>query len=538
MEIHVQLTRKPIPSLAAAEVSCAGRTGALTEFRGMVRDEENGQLIAALEYEAYEDMALREMNRLLLELEAECPCLSVVVVHRIGIIPVGEAAIALQVASRHRAEGLALAKRFMDRLKQDVPIWKVRAVPRPDPPQAAAASFGTPGVLEMVELISRGCAPLAAERVPLDAAAGRFLREEIRAPEDQPLFDRSAVDGYAIRLDDTASEFKVIDEIRAGEWKPRVLAQGEAVRIATGAALPSDHLKVVMNEDVEVLDGRLRVLTSDGETHVRSRGENARAGDVLIGPGLLRPGSLALLASLGATTPLVSRVPRVLHLATGDEIVPPDVTPRPGQIRDSNSILIRSFLQCFGIEPRQLHVGEDPDGARAALRNHAGQTDLLVISGGASVGEHDFTRQLLVEAGYEIRVSRTRVRPGKPSIFGIAPDGRIAFGLPGNPLAHFICLNLFVRAAIEALMGLPRRELFERAELGEPIVDAEHERETLWPAQVRVVAGSRMLVPLPWQNSGDLTCLARANALIHLPPHSKRLPAGTQVLFATTHITR
>lgn len=538
MEIHIQLTHKPIPSFAAAEVSCAGRTGALTEFRGVVRDEENGQLIAALEYEAYEDMALREMNRLLHELEAEYPCLSVVVVHRIGIIPVGEAAIAVRVVSRHRAEGLALTTRFMDRLKQDVPIWKVRAVPRTDPSQAAAAPFSTPGVLEMIELISRSCAPLAAERVPLDAAAGRFLREELRAPEDQPLFDRSAVDGYAIRLDDTASEFKVIDEIRAGEWKPRVLAQGEAVRIATGAALPSDHLKVVMKEDVEVLDGRLRILTSDGEAHVRFRGENARAGDVLIAPGLLHAGSLALLASLGATTPLVSRLPRVLHLVTGDEIVPPESTPARGQIRDSNSILVRSFLQCFGIEPNQLRVGEDPDGARAALRNYAGQTDLLVISGGASVGEHDFTRQLLVEAGFELRVSRTRVRPGKPSIFGAAPDGRIAFGLPGNPLAHFICLNLFVRTALEALMGLPQREIFERAKLGEPIPDAEHERETLWPVQVKVVAGSRVIVPLPWQNSGDLTSLARANGLVHIPPHTRQLPAGAQVLFATTHITR
>jgi len=539
MDIHVQITREKIPAFGPRSTP-GGQTGALTEFHGIVRDEENGEAIAALEYEAYEPMAQAQMRQIIQELEPACPCLAVSIIHRLGIIPVGETAIAVRIFSRHRGEGLALAARFMDRLKQDVPIWKVRSIPKTSAvsvaPTAPVASV--PGILEIIELVRSQCAPLPTERVPLHLASGRFLREEIRAPEDEPHFDRSSVDGYAIRLDDPALEFTLIDEIRAGEWKPRLLAKGETVRIATGGSLPAEHLKVVMKEDVEVTGGRVRVLRSDSERHIRFRGENARAGDVLVRPGPLRPGTLSLLASVGCTNPLVSRLPRVLHIATGDEIVPPEATPGPAQIRDSDSILVRAFFHAFGIEPRQLRLGEDPTAARDALRAQAGSTDILLISGGASVGEHDFTRQLLVEAGYGIRVSKTRVRPGKPAIFGVTPDGRVAFGLPGNPLAHYICLNLFVRAALDALIGLPPRDILEQADLAEPLLEVENDRETLWPACTCTLSGRRAVRPLRWNNSGDLTCLALANALIFIPPRTKELPAGAQVLFASTEIAQ
>ena len=318
-------------------------------------------------------------------------------------------------------------------------------------PTAAASA------IEVIALLNQLVQPLAAERVSLDNAAGRVLRETVCAPEDQPAFDRSAVDGFVVRLDDASSEFQIVDEIRAGDWKPRQLQRGETIRISTGGALPGEHLQVVMKEDVQVAGKALRVTERSPSGNIRFRGEDAHAGQVLVEPGVkLQPGTLALLASVGQANPLVTRVPRVLHLATGNEIVPPEQTPQRGQIRDSNSILIRAFLEPWQAELEQMRLPEDEAVAKAKLetRNSKLETaDLLLISGGASVGEHDFTRSLLTHLGFEILVSKTSLRPGKPLI--VARRGnQIAFGLPGNPLAHFVCLNLFVRVALERFSGI------------------------------------------------------------------------------------
>ena len=193
------------------------------------------------------------------------------------------------------------------------------------------------------------------------------------------------------RMDDRATTFRVVDEIRAGDWKPRVLQPGEAVRIGTGGALPGEGLRVVMKEDAQVKADDVTVLRHDEERNIRFRGEDARAGQVLIEPGaVLSPGALALLASMGYARPLVTRQPRVLHIATGNEIVPPEQMPERGQIRDSNSTLVRAFLGQWGIAPEHARTGEDKAAIQAALARWESQMtafDLLLISGGASVGD-------------------------------------------------------------------------------------------------------------------------------------------------------
>ncbi|MCC6820036.1 MAG: molybdopterin molybdenumtransferase MoeA, partial [Verrucomicrobia subdivision 3 bacterium] len=207
-----------------------------------------------------------------------------------------------------------------------------------------AANNRTASSSEVLQLLREICLPLAAERVALPNAGGRVLREPVRAPEDQPPFDRSSVDGFAVRIDDPTTRFRIVDEIRAGDWKPRRLQAGEAVRIATGGALPDGGLQVVMREDAERESEFVSVPQRDDERNIRLRGEDARAGQNVIEPGIrLQPGALGLMASVGCAQPLVTRLPRVLHLATGNEIVPPEATPQRGQIRDSNSTLVRAF---------------------------------------------------------------------------------------------------------------------------------------------------------------------------------------------------
>ena len=401
----------------------------------------------------------------------------------------------------------------------------------PDCPPPAAS------VDEVLALIGARVQPLDAESVPFAEAFGRVLRQAVCAAEDQPPFDRSSMDGYAIRLDDPATQFRVVDEIRAGDWKPRALQPGEAVRIATGGALPGDGLQVVMKEDVRVEADTVTMLRRDGERNIRFRGEDARVGQVLVEAGtVLQPGSLGLLASVGCVRPLVTRLPRALHVATGNEILPPDQTPGPGQIRDSNSTLVRAFLSQWGIKPEQRRVGEDETQVKFEIQNpkfEVDQLDLLLISGGASVGEHDFTKRLLEHLGFAILVSKTTARPGKPLIMA-RRGAALAFGLPGNPLAHFVCLNLYVRAALQFFAGQSAKTPFQAGVLAVDLRADGNARETLWPARWTLRDGVATLTPLRWRSSGDLTSLATANALIRVTAGAERRARGSRVEFVST----
>jgi molybdopterin molybdotransferase len=387
---------------------------------------------------------------------------------------------------------------------------------------------------QVIALVNEISQPLAAERVSLNDAAGRVLREPVCAPEDQPPFDRSAMDGFVVRLDDPGLEFRVVDEIRAGDWKPRELQRGETICISTGGALPGDNLQVVMKEYVQADGDTIRIAQRSNSRNIRFRGEDARAGQVLVESGTtLQPGTLALLASVGQAKPLVTRIPRVWHLATGNEIVAPEQTPQRGQIRDSNSILVRAFLKHWHVEPEQQRLPEDESAVRAALGEAIDPLDLLLISGGASVGEHDFTRRLLEHFGFEILASKTSLRPGKPLI--VARRGNaIAFGLPGNPLAHFVCLSLFVRVALDKFSGGGPANIFQRGTLATTLASDRNARETFWPARHECRDGRIQLTPMHWRSSGDSTSLAMANALVRVAPGAADLEAGAEVEFVPT----
>jgi molybdopterin molybdotransferase len=242
----------------------------------------------------------------------------------------------------------------------------------------------------------------------------------------------------------------------------------------------------------------------------------------------LDAGKLALLASAGCTQPLVNPRLRVVHFTTGDEIVPPEQTPGPGQVRDSNSILIRSLLPKFSCDLEQAHLPENFEQAKSAIGHRPSvieNSDLLLISGGASVGDKDFTRPLLEWLGFEIVFSQVNIRPGRPLIFG-QNGARVAFGLPGNPLSHFVCFHLFVATALEKLTGSEPPK-FSRGMLAAKLEEAPNPRETLWPARLDAAG----LHPLTWASSGDMTCMAETNALIRVPANCGSMATGTEVEF-------
>jgi len=220
----------------------------------------------------------------------------------------------------------------------------------------------------------------------------------------------------------------------------------------------------------------------------------------------------------------------VAHFSTGDELVPPHQTPGPGQIRDSNSTLIRGLPQNIPCDLEQNHLTEDFETAWRQLNpGQLAQVDLILVSGGASVGDKDFTRPLLERLGFEIVFGQVNVRPGKPLLFGVN-GARAAFGLPGNPLSHFVCFHFAVALAVARMAG-ESAPAFLRAPLAAKLDDEPCPRETLWPARLEWNAGAPQLRPLVWASSGDLTCLPAANALIRVPANQGSLSQGAEVDF-------
>jgi molybdopterin molybdotransferase len=394
-------------------------------------------------------------------------------------------------------------------------------------------------------------------RVPLSEAFGRVLRETVCAPEDMPSFDRSTRDGYAFLQDDASGHFRVVDTLHAADWKPCQLKNGEAVRVATGAALPCENLRVVMQENVERNGDQIRIVRRETAANISYRGEDLRAGGPLLQAGaILDAGALAILATAGTVNPLVSPRLRVLHFTTGDEIIPPDQKPKPGQIRDSNSFLIRGLLQHLPCDVMQRHLPENFEAAKQLIETSNLQPstfDLLLVSGGASVGEKDFTRPLLEWLGFEIVCNQVNLRPGRPLIFGInrgasipasprvsshAPPNktRVAFGLPGNPLSHFVCFHFAVATALARLTG-GQPPAFLRGRLAEKLDDKPCPRETLWPAKFEIGPdATARLRPLAWANSGNVACLASANALVRVPANTGPLEQFARVDFLPTAI--
>ena len=390
-------------------------------------------------------------------------------------------------------------------------------------------------VTEGQATIDQHVTALEAETVSLAEVHGRVLREAVASAEDIPGFDRSAMDGYAVRLDDVHEVFEVVGEIRAGSVVDQELQPGQAIRIFTGARMPGAGLRVILQEHVEAHGARIWIVKKSAAICVRHRGEDARAGESLLEKGMiLNAAACALLASLGHVSVQVSRQPRILHLTTGDEIVPPAETPRSGQIRNSNASLIAALCREHGGGAvTHLHAPDDLAVMTDMLSQAKTETfDLVLISGGSGPGAYDFSGKLFEHLGATLHFRQVNVRPGKPLMFGTT-SSQIVFGLPGNALSHFVCFHLFVRRALERLVALPVSATVQ-ARLAEAMAETMDARDTWWPAQVQVDAGQLMVRALPWKSSGDITRLPAAQAVLHVPASTSNLPAGTMVDMLST----
>jgi molybdopterin molybdotransferase len=390
--------------------------------------------------------------------------------------------------------------------------------------------------LSVVQGHAAGLLKLEAEAEPLLDGLNRVLTEPITADRDQPPFDRSTRDGFALRTEDAGSPLKVIGQVRAGEfWAGPPLGAGCAIEIMTGAPVPAGADAVAMIEHVEQRGDSLRLAEgrslSAGENIV-PRGSEAHAGDVVLAKGtVIAAAEIALAAACGLSGLFVYRKPRVAIVATGDELVELDETPGEQQIRNSNSYGLAALVAEAGGEAVRLPIARDRRDDLEKIILEARSCDLLLLSGGVSMGKYDLVEEVLHAMGAEFFFTGVKMQPGKPVVFGSLPasgnfPAQYFFGLPGNPISTQVTFHCFVAPMLRVMAGaIASPPRFAQATLAEDVagkpgltrVLPSHLTYDRTLPEVRIVA---------WQGSGDLAANARANCYAVLPPDKERFRAG------------
>jgi molybdopterin molybdotransferase len=376
--------------------------------------------------------------------------------------------------------------------------------------------------------IFRAFEPLPAELVPLQQARGRVLADSVAASRDQPPAAVSAMDGYAVRAADVrpGNWLEVVGEVAAGSPSGVRVGVGEAARIFTGGLVPEGADAILIQEDAAVEGSRIQAKeTIRSGLFVREQGLDYRQGWVGLDAGtVMTPLGVGLAASLGTAWLSVRRRPRVGLIATGDELRLPGTGLGAHEITSSNSFMLAAMLEAWGALPVDLGIARDHPIDLAAKLAAAEGLDLLVTSGGASVGEHDLIRRVGGDAGLALDFWKIRMRPGKPLIFGRL-DLVPLLGLPGNPVSAAVCGIVFLRGAVRRLLGLDPTLPMSKGRLGQPLPEGI-ERQDYQRARRR---GDGLIETASRQDSSMLATLAKADVLVVRPPHAPALEAGAEV---------
>jgi len=381
--------------------------------------------------------------------------------------------------------------------------------------------------------------PLEAESLPLRNLTGAVLREPIVATRDQPPFDRVTMDGIAFSSAAKRRTFRIAG-IQAAGTAQKVLASGDACfEVMTGAPLPAGCDCVVPVERISIADGAATlhddVIPAAG-LNIHARGLDCHGGDALLAPGTrLGPTEIAVIAATGLSRAQVSRSPRIMVISTGDELIEPGEPVQPWQIYRSNAYGVLASLQRRGHSHlAHDHLPDDLDTLRTRLSTHLETHDVLVLSGGVSMGKFDFVPQVLTELGIAVVFHKIAQRPGKPMWFGIgttpATRGRTVYALPGNPVSTLVCLTRYVLPGLASAMGATQNAP-DMIALAEP-ADVKPALTTFVPVQSRMDSSGHLLAMLrPTRGSGDFTSLTGTDGFIELPPGAAALPAGTLLPF-------
>ncbi len=393
-------------------------------------------------------------------------------------------------------------------------------------------------VAEAIQIVRQQTVAIGAEQIELPSALGRVLAQEIVADSDLPPFDRAQMDGYAVRAADTLNapvRLRIAGESAAGKGWHHELNEGEAVRIMTGAPVPAGADSVQQVELThELKDGTVVELLAPVETgrSIVRRGAEIQQGETILRPGAtINAAMMAVLAAFGYAKVEVAGKPRVAVLATGSELV--GVTEQPGQdqIRDSNNYSIAAYAELAGATAERFPLTRDETSLLTRqIKEAADNFDVVVTSGGVSMGVYDVTKNALHELNAEIFFERVALRPGKPIVFARLPNGTLMFGLPGNPVSVSVTFNLFTRTALLAMQGVNEPSLKQETVVLARAVKGTMDRESYLPAQLTTNDDGELIAfPLKWGGSSDFVSFALTTALVIIPAGVKSADAGSLV---------
>jgi molybdopterin molybdotransferase len=375
----------------------------------------------------------------------------------------------------------------------------------------------------------------SSEVLPLDQCVGRVLASDVSADQDLPPFDKAVMDGYALRSEDVAgapASLMVVGEMSAGTARQIRVGKGEAAKVMTGAPIPPGANAVQVVEETWA-DGPERVKILRGISrggHIAPKGSEVRKGQTVLCHGeAITPSRIGVLAAFGQSKVTVFRAPSVAVISTGSELVGVDEKPGFGQIRNSNAEMLRAQCASMLVDVSVLPaIRDDPDRTSAVLDEAAGR-DVLVFSGGVSMGEHDYVHKVLSDQD-EVRVvfHKVALKPGKPVFFARRGD-QLIFGLPGNPVSSFVTFELFVRPAIRKRMGFRRPGLVAGRARLEQDLTCRGKRKLFIPARAELAGSQLCAVPVRTEGSADLTAFSAANALVAVPGEVPFRAAGEMV---------
>lgn len=393
-------------------------------------------------------------------------------------------------------------------------------------------------VAEAIQVVRQQTQALSTERVELAQTLGRVLAEDVVADTDLPPFDRAQMDGYAVRAQDVNEapvRLRIVGESAAGRGWHHQLDEGQAVRIMTGAPVPTGADSVQQVELThELKDGTVVELLETLETgkSIVPRGSEIKAGEVVLSAGMrINAAMMAVLAAFGYAQVEVFRKPRVAVLATGTELVAVDQKPGQDQIRDSNNYSISAYAELAGATVERMPLtGDEIALLKRQISEAAKRCDLIVTSGGVSMGVYDLTKAALKELDAELFFERVALRPGKPTVFARLPNGTLVFGLPGNPVSVSVTFNLFARTALLAMQGTAEPALKRETAVLARSVKGTADRESYLPAQLTTNDdGELVAFPLKWGGSSDFVAFALTTALLIVPTNVKAIEAGSLV---------
>lgn len=363
------------------------------------------------------------------------------------------------------------------------------------------------------------------ERVPLSQALGRALPDPVRSPLDSPPFDKAAMDGYAVLSTDASGSFRVVDVVAAGASPRRSLGRGECAKIMTGAMMPPGADRVIRVEYAREDAGCMYPLRQETQSNVIPRGENLRAGDPVLTPRMLAVQDIGILASLGLAEIPVTIRPVVGIVTTGSELRSPGEDLGAGEIYDSNGAQLEAHVASAGCVGRRYgSVVDTLEAIRGGVEEAARVCDVLLLSGGVSMGDFDHVPQALDAAGYTVHFHKVSVRPGMPTLFA-GREGKFVFGLPGNPVSTFVIFEVLVKPFLLATMGVPEGRCLARGVLAARVTRREADRVEFRP--VRVDGGK--VHPLGYHGPSHLNVLAEANGLVRIEAGTAALEEGAEV---------